>query len=134
MVRIKELGTFKVDYKEKKCTPTTLDWSDRQLWLNQIQCLDYHSVGDSNYSYDQIGTYNLIFNVNAGDNMHSLPGGDWNVFIVQVEFNEWYRSDEAISEELEEALAEYPILNIEDTIAAFSQRRYYRDCEKFNIS
>ena len=134
MVRIKELGTFKVNYEEKKCTPTTLDWSDRQLWLNQIQCLDYHSVGDSNYSYDQIGTYNLIFNVNAGDNMHSLPGGDWNVFIVQVEFNEWYRSDEAISEELEEALTEYPILNIEDTIAAFSQRRYYRDSNKFIIS
>ena len=134
MAKIKELGTFKVNYNEKKCTPTTLDWSDRQLWLSQIQCLDYHSVGDSNYSYDQIGTYNLIFNINAGDNMHSLPGVDWSVFIVQVEFDEWYRSEELIAEELEESLAKYPILDIEDTIAAFSQRRYYRDSEKFNIS
>ena len=134
MAKIKELGTFKVNYNEKKCTPTTLDWSDRQLWLSQIQCLDYHSVGDSNYSYDQIGTYNLIFNINAGDNMHSLPGVDWSVFIVQVEFDEWYRSEELIAEELEEALAKYPILDIEDTIAAFSQRRYYRDSETFNIS
>lgn len=134
MVKIKELGVFKDNYKENIYTPIDFDWSGRQLWLNSIQCCDYKEIGSSNYSYDQIGTYNFIFNINAGDNNHSLKGGEYYVFIIQIEITEWYRDEHNIANDILNALNTYPIIDIMEVLAAFKQRKYYRLGNKYCIT
>lgn len=127
MTKIKELGVFEDNYKENKFTPIDFDWSGRQLWLKMIQCCSYKEIGNSNYSYDQVGTYNFIFNINAGDNNYSQKGGEYYVFVVQIEISEWYRDETYIANELYDILSKYPIIYIEEVLAAFKQRKYYRN-------
>ena len=126
MENVKELGVFKINPKEHKLIPTDFDWNGRQLWLCQIQCCDYYEIGSSNYSYDQIGKYNLVFYINAGDYRLSQKGGEEYVFVLQIEIAEWYRPEADIAKKLREILSKYPILNLEmGVLSAFRQRRYY---------
>lgn len=133
MITVKELGVFKDDYDTQVFSPINFNWSGRQLWLKMIQCCDYKSIGSSNYSYDQIGTYNFIFNINAGDNNHSLKGGEYYVFIIQIEINEWYKDEMTLANELYKELNNYPLVDIYEVLNAFKQRRYYRDSSKYII-
>lgn len=133
MIKVKELGVFKDDYDTQVFAPINFDWTGRQLWLKMIQCWDYKEIGSSNYSYDQIGTYNFIFNINAGDNNHSLKGGQYYVFIIQIEISEWYKDEITLANELYKELNNYPILDIYEVLNAFKQRKYYRDSYKYII-
>lgn len=133
MIKVKELGVFKDDYDTQIFAPINFNWSGRQLWLKMIQCCDYKEIGSSNYSYDQIGTYNFVFNINAGDNNHSQKGGEYYVFIIQVEINEWYRDEHSIANDILNALNTYPIIDIMEVLAAFKQRKYYRLGNKYCI-
>lgn len=134
MAKVKELGVFKDNYDTQVFTPISFNWTGRQLWLNSIQCCDYKEIGSSNYSYDQIGTYNFIFNINAGDNNHSQKGGEYYVFIIQIEIAEWYKDEHVLANELLNALVIYPIICIKEVLAAFKQRRYYRLGNKYTIA
>lgn len=133
MITVKELGVFKDDYDAQVFAPINFNCSGRQLWLKMIQCCDYKEIGSSNYSYDQIGTYNFIFNINAGDNNHSLRGGEYYVFIIQIEINEWYKDEMTLANELYKELNNYPLVDIYEVLNAFKQRRYYRDSSKYII-
>jgi hypothetical protein len=128
---VKELGIFKCMYSDnfKECSliPSQFDFSDRQLFLNKIQPVSYREIGSSNYSYDQIGTYNFIFRVNTGDGLPSFRANEEYFFILQVECSEWYKPEEHLAKDLLEALEPYPILSIDEVLKAFRQRRYYRD-------
>ena len=105
MENVKELGVFKINPKEHKLIPTDFDLNGRQLWLCQIQCCDYYEIGSSNYSYDQIGKYNLVFYINAGDYRLSQKGGEEYVFVLQIEIAEWYRPEADIAKKLREILS-----------------------------
>lgn len=124
-IKIKELGIFEKNHEECKLIPVNFDWSDRQLWIDKIQYCNYYEIGSSNYSYDQIGVYNLIFNINAGDFRRSGRRGEDYVFVIQIEIEEWYRQEDSICKELHEGLSKYPILNVDEILTAFRQRHYY---------
>lgn len=131
MAKIVELGSFAKE--DNKLTPVNFDYTGRQLWLYKIQCIDYKEVGSSNYSYDQIGKYNLIFYINSGDNARSYKMSEEYYYILQLEIGEWYRPESLLRQEIIEILSSYPILNIIDVVDAFKQRDYYRDTSKIEI-
>lgn len=133
MITVKELGVFKDDYETQVFAPINFDWNGRQLWLKMIQCCDYKEIGSSNYSYDQIGTYNFVFNINAGDNNHSLKGRECYVFIIQIEISEWYKDEMTLASELYKELKKYPLVDIYEVLNAFKQRQYYRNSCKYII-
>lgn len=125
MIKIEELGVFN-GHDYETYTPIEFDWSGRQLFLKKIKCLEYIEIGSSNYSYDQIGNYHLIFQINAGDGNHSIKGGEDYYFIIRLEVSEWYRDENDISNDLMSILSKYPIIDDIEVINAFRQRKYYR--------
>jgi hypothetical protein len=131
MAKIVELGSFAEE--DNKFTPVNFDYTGRQLWLYKIQCIDYKEVGSSNYTYDQIGKYNLIFHINSGDNNRSYKISEEYYCILQLEIAEWYRPEDLLKLEITESLLPFPILNINDVTDAFKQRHYYSDTNEIEI-
>jgi hypothetical protein len=131
MAKVKECGPFRLDGNE--LIPIDFDWASRQLWLYKIHCVEYREIGSSNYSYDQIGTYNFIFHINCGDFSYSYRGTEDYYYIIQLEISEWYRDELQLSIGLEKALESYPILDINKVLDAFKQRKYYTDVTKLKL-
>lgn len=102
------------------------DYSSRQLFLRTIQCIDYEEIGSSNYSYDQIGTYRFIFQINDGSGRRAFYGNEDYRLTFIISIAEWYRDEGAIREEIEKALSQFDILDLDEVLDAFSYRKFYR--------
>lgn len=102
------------------------DYSDRQLFLKTIKCIDYKEVGSSNYSYDQVGTYRFIFQINDGTHRRAFWGHEDFKLTFVISISEWYRGEDIIRKEMEEALSKFDILDIDEVLDAFSYRSFYR--------
>ena len=102
------------------------DYSNRQLFLKTIKCVDYKEIGSSNYSYDQIGTYRFTFQINDGTHRHAFFGNEDYCLTFVISIAEWYRDERDIRKEIENALSEFDILDLDEVLNAFSYRRFYR--------
>ena len=102
------------------------DYSDRQLFLRTIKCIDYKEVGSSNYSYDQIGTYRFTFQINDGTHRHAFFGNEDYCLTFTISIAEWYRDERDIRKEIEDALSQFDILDLDEVLDAFSYRKFYR--------
>ena len=102
------------------------DYSDRQLFLKTIKCIDYKEVGSSNYSYDQIGTYRFIFQINNGSGKHAYNANEDYKLTFVISISEWYRFEGDIRKEIENTLSQFSILDLDEVLDAFSYRKYYR--------
>ena len=102
------------------------DYSDRQLFLRTIKCIDYKEVGSSNYSYDQVGTYRFIFQINNGSGKHAYNANEDYKLTFVISISEWYRYEGDIRKEIEYALSQFSILDLDEVLDAFSYRKFYR--------
>lgn len=135
-IKVKNLGIYKPkQYGEFNYEPIDFDIAGRWLWLDKIQPVNYKEVGSSNYTYDQIGTYNLLFHITPeGRKDKSYNLMEECYCLLQVEAYEWCRPGEMIAKDLLDALGDYPILCVQEVVEAFKQRYYYMDNDiKFPI-
>lgn len=102
------------------------DYSDRQLFLKTIKCIDYKEVGSSNYSYDQVGTYRFIFQINNGKGIYAYNANEDYKLTFVISISEWYRHEGGIRQEIEDALSQFNILDLDEVLDAFSYRKFYR--------
>jgi len=102
------------------------DYSDRQLFLRTIKCVDYKEIGSSNYSYDQVGTYRFIFQINNGSGKHAYNANEDYKLTFVISIAEWYRDERDIRNEIEKALSKFDILDLDEVLDAFSYREFYR--------
>lgn len=102
------------------------DYSDRQLFLRTIKCIDYKEVGSSNYSYDQVGIYRFIFQINDGSGKQSYNANEDYKLTFVISISEWYRHELDIRKEIRNALSKFNILELDEVINAFSYREFYR--------
>ena len=102
------------------------DYSDRQLFLKTIKCIAYKEIGSSNMSYDQVGTYRFIFQINNGRGTYAYNANEDYRLTFIISIAEWYRDEGAIREEIEKALSQFRILNLDEVLDAFSYRKFYR--------
>lgn len=102
------------------------DYSDRQLFLRTIKCVDYKEVGSSNYSYDQVGTYRFTFQINNGSGKYAYNANEDYKLTFIISISEWYRYEGDIRKEMEKALSQFSILDLDEVLDAFSYRKFYR--------
>lgn len=102
------------------------DYSDRQLFLKTIKCIDYKEVGSSNYSYDQVGIYRFIFQINNGKGTYAYNANEDYKLTFVISISEWYRHEGGIRKEIEDALSQFNILDLDEVLDAFSYRKFYR--------
>lgn len=102
------------------------DYSNRQLFLNTIKCVDYKEVGSGNYSYDQVGTYRFIFQINNGSGKRAYNANEDYKLTFIISISEWYRYEGDIRKEMEKALSRFSILDLDEVLDAFSYRKFYR--------
>ena len=102
------------------------DYSNRQLFLRTIKCIDYKEIGSSNMSYDQIGTYRFIFQINNGRGTYAYNIDEDYTLTFIISIAEWYRDEGAIRKEIEKALSQFSILDVDEVLDAFSYRKFYR--------
>lgn len=102
------------------------DYSTRQLFLKTIKCIDYKEVGSSNYSYDQVGIYRFIFQINDGTRRHAYTVNEDYKLTFVISISEWYRREDIIRKEMEEALSKFDILDLDEVLDAFKYRHFYR--------
>ena len=102
------------------------DYSDRQLFLKNIKCVEYKEVGSSNYSYDQVGTYRFIFQINNGKGIRAYNSIEDYKLTFIISISEWYRYEGDIRKEMEKALSQFSILDLDEVLDAFSYRKFYR--------
>lgn len=102
------------------------DYSDRQLFLRTIKCIDYKEIGSSNMSYDQVGTYRFIFQINDGTRRRAFWGNEDYHLTFVISISEWYRGEDVIRKEMEEALSEFDILDLDEVLNAFKYRHFYK--------
>lgn len=102
------------------------DYSDRQLFLRTIKCVDYKEIGSSNMSYDQIGVYRFIFQINNGKGTYAYNANEDYKLTFIISIAEWYRDEGAIRKEIEKALSQFNILDLDEVLDAFSYRKFYR--------
>ena len=102
------------------------DYSARQLFLRTIECIDYKEVGSSNYSYDQVGTYRFIFQINNGRGIRAYNANEDYKLTFVISISEWYRHELDIRKEMRNALSKFNILELDEVINAFSYREFYR--------
>lgn len=102
------------------------DYSDRQLFLRAIKCIDYKEVGSTNYSYDQVGLYRFIFQINDGSGKRAYNANEDYKLTFVISISEWYRHELDIRKEMRDALSKFNILELDEVINAFSYRKFYR--------
>jgi len=102
------------------------DYSARQLFLRTIECIDYKEVGSSNYSYDQVGTYRFIFQINNGSGIRAYNAKEDYKLTFVISISEWYRYEGDIRKEMQDALSKFDILDLDEVLDAFSYRMFYR--------
>lgn len=102
------------------------DYSDRQLFLRTIKCVDYKEIGSTNYSYDQIGVYRFIFQINDGSGRRAFYGNEDYHLTFVISIAEWYRGEDVIRKEMQKALSQFNILDLDEVLDAFSYRAFYR--------
>lgn len=102
------------------------DYSNRQLFLRTIKCVDYKEVGSSNYSYDQVGIYRFIFQINDGTHRRAFWGNEDYRLTFVISVSEWYRGEDIIRKEMEEALSKFDILDLDEVLDAFKYRHFYK--------
>lgn len=102
------------------------DYTKRKLLLNTIKCLNYKEIGSSNYSYDQIGTYRFIFDINDGSDAPCIKGDEQYKLTFIISIAEWYRPEDSIRIELNKVLKQFNIFDLDEVLDAFSYRKFYR--------
>lgn len=102
------------------------DYGNRQLFLRTIKCVDYKEVGSSNYSYDQVGIYRFIFQINDGTRRRAFYSNEDYRLTFVISISEWYRGENAIRKEMEEALSKFDILDLDEVLDAFKYRHFYK--------
>ena len=102
------------------------DYTNRQLFLRTIKCIDYKEIGSSNMSYDQVGTYRFIFQINNGKGTYAYNANEDYKLTFIISISEWYRDEGAICKEIKTALSQFNILDLDEVLDAFSYRKFYR--------
>ena len=102
------------------------DYSARQLFLRTIECIDYKEIGSTNYSYDQVGTYRFIFQINDGSGRRAFYANEDYSLTFVISIAEWYRTEDVIRKEMQDALSKFDILDLDEVLNAFSYREFYR--------
>ena len=102
------------------------DYTNRQLFLRTIKCIDYKEIGSSNYSYDQVGTYRFIFQINDGSGRRAFYANEDYSLTFVISIAEWYRTEDVIRKEMQDALSKFDILDLDKVLDAFSYREFYR--------
>lgn len=102
------------------------DYSDRQLFLRTIECIDYEEQGSSNMTYDQVGTYRFTFQINDGSGRHAFYGDEDYSLTLVISIAEWYRDEDVIRKEMQNILSKFSILDLDEVLDAFSYRKFYR--------
>lgn len=102
------------------------DYSNRQLFLRTIKCVDYKEIGSTNYSYDQVGIYRFIFQINNGSGIRAYNANEDYRLTFVISISEWYHFKGDIRKEMEKALSQFNILDLDEVLDAFSYRKFYR--------